>query len=137
MGFEDLAVGDELTETVSEVRGEDTKLLAALLEDPYQPHYDRRRADELGYPGLLNQGPANLAYMLRPIVAELPSPTRVVRFDTRFHEMVFEGETVTAAATVREKQPDSKTVEFDISLTKADGSVAVDGTATARFAERR
>ncbi|WP_458210638.1 MaoC family dehydratase [Haladaptatus sp. NG-SE-30] len=136
MRFEELSTGDELTRTVTDLRGEDMKLIAALLEDPYPPHYDRRRADDLDYPGLLNQGPANLSYMLQPIIAELDVPSNVERFDTRFHEMVFEAETVTATATIREKDPDANTIEFAVDLTKEDGTVAVDGTVTATFSDR-
>jgi len=131
--FEDLTSGDELTRTVDDLRGEDMKLIAALLEDPYPPHYDRRRADDLGFPGLLNQGPANLSYMLQPIIAELDAPTNLESFDARFHEMVFEDETVTATATVHETDWETNTVEFGVALRKEDGTVAVDGTVTATF----
>jgi acyl dehydratase len=136
MRFDDLSVGDELERTVDDLRAADMKLIAALLQDPYPPHFDSRRAEELGYPGLLNQGPANLAYMLQPIVRELDRPSDLARFDTRFHDMVFEDETVTATATVEDKtaaEDDGGVVEFAIELTKENGETAVDGTATARF----
>jgi len=136
MRFDDLSVGDQLEQIVENLRGEDMKLIAALLQDPYPPHYDPHRADELGYPGLLNQGPANLAYMLQPIVRELDGPSNLESFDTRFHDMVFEDETVTATATVEEITPADDgggLVEFAIELTKENGETAVDGMASARF----
>lgn len=136
MRFESLSVGDELEQTVEDLRGEDMKLIAALLQDPYPPHYDPRRAEELGYPGLLNQGPANLAYMLQPVVRQLEAPSHLEGFDTRFHDMVFEGETVTATATVEGKDPDDDgggLVEFSVVLTKENGETAVDGTVSATF----
>lgn len=137
MRFDDLSVGDELVRTVEDLRGDDMKLMAALLQDPYPPHYDPRRAEELGYPGLLNQGPANLAYMLQPIVRELDGPSDLESFDTRFHDMVFEDETVTVTATVEEKTPDGDggVIEFSAVLTKENGETGVDGTVTARFSE--
>lgn len=138
MRFDELAVGDTLEQTVDDLRGADMKLIAALLQDPYPPHFDQRRADELGYPGLLNQGPANLAYMLQPIVRELAAPSDLASFDTRFHNMVFEGEAVTATATVESKTRATDgggVVEFAIELTKENGETAVDGTATARFGD--
>lgn len=137
MRFDDLAVGDELVRTVEDLRGDDMKLIAALLQDPYPPHYDPRRAEELGYPGLLNQGPANLAYMLQPIVRELGAPSDLASFDMRFHDMVFEGETVTATATVEERTPDDDggLVEFSVVLAKENGETGVDGTVTARFSD--
>ena len=137
MRFDDLSVGDELERTVDDLRAADMKLVAALLQDPYPPHFDPRRAEELGYPGLLNQGPANLAYMLQPIVRELDAPSDLASFDTRFHDMVFEDETVTATATVEDKTAaeDGGVVDFAIELTKENGETAVDGTATARFGD--
>jgi acyl dehydratase len=135
MRFDDLSVGDELIRTVENLRGDDMKLVAALLQDPYPPHYDPRRAEELGYPGLLNQGPANLAYMLQPVVRELDAPSDLASFDVRFHDMVFEGETVTVTATVEETTPtdDGWLVEFSVVLAKENGETGVDGTVTARF----
>lgn len=137
MDFDDLSVGDELVRTVEDLRGEDMKLVAALLQDPYPPHYDPRRAEELGYPGLLNQGPSNLAYMLQPVVRELGAPSDLASFDVRFHDMVFEGETVTATATVESKtaSDDGGIVEFGVVLTKENGETAVDGTVTARLGD--
>jgi len=137
MRFDDLSVGDELERTVDDLRAADMKLVAALLQDPYPPHFDPQRAEELGYPGLLNQGPANLAYMLQPLVRELDAPSDLASFDTRFHDMVFEDETVTATATVEGKTAaeDGGVVEFAIELTKENGETAVDGTATARFGD--
>jgi acyl dehydratase len=137
MRFDDLSVGDELVRTVENLRGSDMKLVAALLQDPYPPHYDPRRAEELGYPGLLNQGPSNLAYMLQPIVRELDSPSTLARVDMRFHAMVVEGETVTVTATVEEKTAtdDGGSVEFGVVLTKENGETGVDGTVTAQFSD--
>jgi len=135
MEFDELSVGDQLEpRVVDDVSGEDMKLVAALLQDPYPPHYDPRAAEELGYPGLLNQGPANLSYLLQALVRELASPGDLRSFDVRFHDMVFEGETVTATATVEEKELDDGEgiVTFAVALEKADGTVAVDGSATAR-----
>jgi acyl dehydratase len=136
MQFESISVGDKLEQTIEDLRGEDMKLVAALLQDPYPPHYDPRRAEELGYPGLLNQGPANLAYVLQPIVRQLDAPSDIERFDTRFHDMVFEGETATATATVKKKEPNDDgggLVEFSVTLTKGNDETAVDGTVSAIF----
>ncbi len=138
MRFESLSVGDTFEQTVTDVRGEDTKLIAALLQDPYPPHFDPRHAEELGYPGLLNQGPANLAYMLQPIVRRLDRPSRLEGFETRFHDTVFEGETVTATVTVEEKEPTDDgggVVEFSAVVTKENGETAVDGSVRATFGD--
>lgn len=134
MEFDDLSEGDELPRrTILELSGSDMKLLAAVLQDPYPPHYDERRAEEMGYPGLLNQGPANLSYMLQTVVRQLEAPSDLRSFNVRFDDMVFETETVTATATVADKRVEDgeALVEFEIELGKEDGTVAVVGTATA------
>jgi acyl dehydratase len=139
MDFEDLSPGDKLEpRTVKDLQAEDMKLIAALLQDPYPPHFDRERAEELDYPGLLNQGPANLSYLVQPVVRALDSPSNLRSFDVRFHNMVFEGQTVTATATVVDTQETDGEglVEFDLELQTEDGTVAVNGTATARFSVR-
>jgi hydroxyacyl-ACP dehydratase HTD2-like protein with hotdog domain len=112
------------------------RTVAALLQDPYPPHYDRRRAAELDYPGLLNQGPANVSYILEAIVQELETPTDLHSFETRFYEGAFEDETVTVTATVTETTTagDAHVITFAVELVKPDDTVAVDGTVTAEFA---
>lgn len=136
MQFEDLSAGDELEpRVVEDVRGDDMRLLAAILEDPYPVHFDERAAANQGYPGLLNQGPANCSYLLQSVVRKLESPSDLYGMDLRFHDMVFEGETVTARATVEETRIEDGEgiVDFAVALEKEDGTVAVDGTLTARF----
>ncbi len=134
MQFEHLSPGDEFNvETFENLRGDDMRLLAALLQDPYPPHFNERRAKELGYPDLLNQGPANCSYLVQTVIQKLESPSDLRSFDIRFHDMVFAGETVTATATVDETRTEDSEgiVELSIALEKEDGTVAVDGTATA------
>lgn len=135
--YEDLTIGDELApRVVEDVRGDDMKLIAALLQDPYPPHFDERFADELGYPDLLNQGPVNFSYLLQTVTRHLEKPSDVRSFDMQFRDMVFAGDTVVATATVTEKRTvdGEGLVEFDLALEKeSDGSVAVEGSMTARL----
>ncbi|MFP9191438.1 MaoC family dehydratase [Natrialbaceae archaeon A-CW1-1] len=133
MELDSLDPGDELSPLVVEdLQGSDMKLGAALLQDPYPPHFDKRTAEEMGFPTLLNQGPFNLSYLLQCVLRPVISPTDLESFDVRFHAMVFEGETVTATASVAsvEETNNGQTVTFDLELTREDGTVAVDGTAT-------
>jgi acyl dehydratase len=136
MQFEALSPGDQLGSlTVEDLRGEDMKLMAALLQDPYPPHFDHRRAEELGYPNLLNQGPSNCSFLLQTVVRELESPADLRSFDLRFEDMAFAGDTVTATATVEDTRVEDGTglVELSLVLERADGTDLVTGTATARF----
>lgn len=135
--YDDLALGDELEpRIVEDVRGEDMKLIAALLQDPYPPHYDERFAEELGYPDLLNQGPVNFSYLLQTVARHLEKPSDVRSYDLQFRDMVFAGDTVVATATVADKRTvdGDGLVEFDVALAReSDDSVAVEGTVTARL----
>lgn len=136
MHFDDLSVGDVLEpRTVDSVREEDAKLVAALLEDPYRPHFDERFASDLGYPTLLNQGPINLSYLLQTITRHLERPSDVRSFDMQFRDMVFVGDDVVATATVEEKRvvDGDGIVDFSLALEREDGTVAVEGSVSARF----
>ncbi|WP_265112088.1 MaoC family dehydratase [Halosolutus halophilus] len=134
MTGETLSEGDSIPpKTIDEVRESDTKLLAAILQDPYPPHFNPKRADELGYPDLLHQGPANLSYLLQAVTAALESPTDVRSFDVRYDDMVFVGQTVRATATVEETRVENGegVVTFAVALENDEGDVAVGGTVEA------
>ncbi|WP_435361840.1 MaoC family dehydratase [Haloarchaeobius sp. DFWS5] len=136
MKYEDLSPGDSLPDrTVEDVDATDMKLIAAILQDPYPVHYDPQASSALGFPGRLNQGPANLSYIFQCVYDVLASPGDLRSFESSYHDMVFEDETVTASATVADKRIEDGDglVTFEVTLTKEDGSVAVDGTVTARL----
>lgn len=134
MNYDDLSEGDSLpTRTIENIRREDTKLMAAILQDPYPPHFDSERCDELDFPGLLNQGPANLSYVLQAVYEALESPADVRSVDVRYQEMVFTEQTVHAEAVVEEKRTDGDDgiVTFSVELTTADDDVVMAGTVDA------
>lgn len=135
MHYDDLTAGEELEPRVIDaVRPADIKLIAAVLEDPYRPHFDDRFADDLDYPNLLNQGPVNFAYMLQTVTRHLEKPSDVRSFDVQFKDMVFAGDRVVGHAVVESKRIENGTgiVEFGVSLEKEDGTIAVEGTVTTR-----
>ena len=136
MNYDDLIPGEDIPSVVIDgVRGDDMKLIAALLQDPYPVHFDPKAAEEHGYPDLLNQGPANLSFLLQPVLNACESPTDLRGFDTRYESMVFAGETVEATATVADKRVEEGegVVEFELALKKSNDETTVSGTATARF----
>jgi acyl dehydratase len=136
MNYSDLEAGDEVPPvTIKEIRGEEMKLVTALLQDPYRVHFDPKAAEEHGYPDLLNQGPVNLSFMLQPVLQACESPADLLEFQTRYESMVFAGDTVTATATVTDKRVEGgdALMEFELALTKTDGERTVSGTATVRF----
>ena len=119
--------------TIESIDASDTKLIAALLRDPYKPHFDPQQAAELGYPDLLNQGPANLSYLFQIVFDVIESPADVRSFDVRFQDMVFVGQTVEVTATVEETRVEGGegVVTFAVALEKENGEVAVGGTVEA------
>ncbi|WP_433801851.1 MaoC family dehydratase [Actinomycetospora sp. CA-084318] len=75
------------------VRAEEMKLLALLLRDPNPIHLDPDAAAARGFGrACVNQGPANLAYVLTHVVRSRPG--RLVAFDARFHAPVLAGDVV-------------------------------------------
>lgn len=134
MNYDELSEGDELpSRTIENIRREDTKLMAALLQDPYPPHFDAERCDELDFPGLLNQGPANLSYVLQAVSDVLESPTDLRSVDVRYQEMVFTEQTVRTNSVVREKRTEGErgVVTFDVELVTANDDVVMSGTVEA------
>ena len=134
MNYDDLSEGDSLpTRTIESIRRDDTKLMAALLQDPHPPHFDSERCAELDFPGLLNQGPANLSYVLQPIYEALESPADLRSVDVRYQEMVFTEQTVSAEAVVEEKRIDGGVgvVTFSVELKTAADDVVMAGTVDA------
>lgn len=131
MNYDELSEGDSLpTRTIETIRRDDTKLMAAILQDPYPPHFDSERCDELDFPGLLNQGPANLSYVLQPIYEVIESPSDVRSVDVRYQEMVFTEQTVHAETVVEKKRldDDAGVVTFSVELRTAADDVVMSGT---------
>lgn len=134
MKLDDLSEGDDLpSKTIDEIRPADTKLLAAILEDPYPPHFDPERCAELEFPGLLNQGPANLSYVLQAVFDVLESPTDLRSVDVRYHDMVFTDQTVNTSVTVKDVRTDgdARVADFAVELLTADDEVVMSGTVEA------
>jgi len=95
------------------------KLYAALARDPTPIHWARQPA--------INQGPINVGYIVNMLIA-WTGPASVRDVDVRFTDNVLAGEMVTArgvVSAVREREADC-----EVWLQKADGTRAVQGTAT-------
>jgi acyl dehydratase len=136
MNFENITTGDTVAETsFDDVPAKNMKIVTALMEDPNPIHFDRRATEQMGRPGLVNQGPINMSYLTQAALAVAESPTDLTSLEARFEENVFEGDDVTAVATVDEKYEEDgdEYVDLDLVLEKADGTTAVTGAATIRL----
>ena len=82
------------------VSGEAMQVWARVLDDPNPIHVDREfvRSHGLG-DNLINQGPANLAYLINALTAAFPEAF-LESIDVRFLGNVFAGETVEASGVI-------------------------------------
>lgn len=94
------AIGDDIPTFKIEVTTASIKFFAGVLRDPNPIHLDPAavRAKGLGE-GQINQGPANLAYVINALTAAFPTGA-IESLDIRFVDNVFAGETVEAAGKI-------------------------------------
>lgn len=132
MDYETLSVGDEVARVAfDDVPAADMRLMSALMDDPNPIHFDRRTVEAMGHPGLVTQGTINMGYAVQPALAVAASPAGIESLEFRYQTPVFEGDAVTASATVTDtfRTDAGAFTELDLALEKADGEVAVSGSA--------
>ena len=103
-------------------------IIAKVLRDPNPIHLDPAAAMAAGLgERVVNQGPANMAYVVDTLLAALPG-YQVTDLECSFLNSVRAGDTVDAIGVVRSCTNDS--VVCDATLVLADGSVAMKVSAT-------
>jgi 3-hydroxybutyryl-CoA dehydratase len=115
---------------IESVSAEAMRTLAALLRDPTPIHFAPEVVAEtmgLGH-RVINQGPANLAYVMNALLANAPEG-RIERIEVSFRGNVLDEQHVTAGGTVT--SVDDGAVSVDVQL-DADGTTALQGTAVIR-----
>jgi len=124
-----VAVGDALPPFRRERIDPDAMVVwAEVLHDPNPIHLDRAAVMAAGLGDRrINQGPANLAYIVNMLHAAFPG-ARVGELDVRFMANVFEDDAVTAAGTVTGIDGDA--IACDIWLEVDGRGHALTGTAT-------
>lgn len=112
---------------VESVSAEGMRTIAALLQDPTPIHFAPEIVAELGMGDrVINQGPANLGYVLNALLAAAPD-LRIEHLKVSFLANVLGEDRVTAGATVTEVEGD--TVHCDVRLDVDGGARALQGTA--------
>lgn len=102
------------------VDGQRMKMLALLLDDPNPIHWDADAVRALGLGDRpVNQGPANLAYVMNMLHAALPTH-RLVRLETRFLANVHAGDRVVAGGRVTARRAGE--VDCEVWLDRHDPS---------------
>jgi acyl dehydratase len=101
---------------------------AVFLHDPNPIHLDADvvRARGLG-DRVINQGPANVAYLINMLHAAFPGAT-LAAIESRFIDNVYGGERVVAAGEIAEIDADRVTCA--LTLTAGDDRIVLTGTAT-------
>lgn len=123
-----ISVGDELRPfSIARVDPDAMVIWAGLLHDPNPIHLDRDavRAAGLG-DRRINQGPANLAYIVNMLHAEFPGH-RIGTLDMCYMVNVLEDDTVTARGTVT--AIDGNSVSCEVWLDVEGRGKALAGTA--------
>lgn len=109
----------------------DIRELAQILRDPNPIHLDPAAVAKLGLgERVINQGPANLAYIINMLSAAIPA-ARLVELDARFLANVFAGDTVEAGGKVTsvERTAGGTRIGCEVWLNVASRGAAVAGNA--------
>lgn len=121
--------GDELRPfRIENVSPDAMKAWAIFLADPNPIHLDVEVVKVKGLGDrVINQGPANVAYMMNMLMAAFPGGT-IESMDSRFLDNVYAGDNVTARGAITAVDGNRISCEFTLDV---DGRGAVNsGTAT-------
>jgi 3-hydroxybutyryl-CoA dehydratase len=126
----ELTAGAELEPFVVEsVSAEAMRTIAALLRDPTPIHFAPEVVARLGMGDrVINQGPANLGYVMNALLAAAPAG-RIERVEVRFKANVRAGDRAVAGGVVTELDDAGERVACDVWLDVQDGDRALEGTA--------
>lgn len=117
--------------SIPAVDPEAMKVWAAALRDPNPIHLDRETVAARGLGDRrINQGPANVAYVMNMLMAAFPDH-RIASLDVRYVGNVLEGDAVTAGGVVTDRVDDD--LHCDVWLKIDGGQAAVTGRAVMRI----
>lgn len=102
-----------------------------IMRDTNPIHENVELARRLGFRGLVNQGPANMSYVVNMLVAWAGDPAAIRSLDFRFHDNVVPGDRLTARAEVAGVRHEDGATEVDcrFRLDAEDGRVRLSGDA--------
>jgi acyl dehydratase len=123
------AVGDKASRTRT-VRREDIELFTKLTGDRNPLHYDEAAAARSRFRGLIVQGGVTSGLLNAVVAEDLPGPGSVfLHVDWSFKAPVRPGDEITAEVEVLEARADKPITRLRTTITTADGTVVLDGTA--------
>jgi acyl dehydratase len=123
------APGDTASRT-RRVERRDIELFTELTGDRNPLHYDEAAAARSRFGGVIVQGGVTSGLLNALVAEDLPGPGSVfLHVDWRFTAPVRPGDTITAEVEVLEARQDKPITRLRTTVTRDDGTVALDGTA--------
>jgi acyl dehydratase len=122
-------VGDKASRTRT-VRLEDIALFTDMTGDRNPLHYDEAAAARSRFGGVIVQGGVTSGLLNAVVAEDLPGPGSVfLHVDWNFKAPVRPGDEITAEVEVLEARADKPITRLRTTITTADGTVVLDGTA--------
>ena len=123
------AVG-QTAERSRRIEPEYVELFTEISGDRNPLHYDEAAAESSGFGEIVVQGGVTSAILNAVVAEELPGPGTVfLNVDWDFTAPVRPGDTITGAVTVTDVRDDKPITELETTVTRDDGTVAIEGTA--------
>jgi acyl dehydratase len=123
------APGDTASRT-RRIERRDIELFTELTGDRNPLHYDEAAAARSRFGGVIVQGGVTSGLLNALVAEDLPGPGSVfLHVDWRFTAPVRPGDTITAEVEVLEARQDKPITRLRTTVTRDDGTVALDGTA--------
>jgi len=112
------------------VREQDIELFTELTGDRNPLHYDAEAAAGTRFGGIIVQGGVTSGLLNAVVAEELPGPGTVfLHVDWHFKAPVRPGDEITAEVEVLEARQDKPLTRLRTTITSADGTIVLDGTA--------
>lgn len=112
------------------VTARDIELFTELTGDRNPLHYDEELARRSRFEGLIVQGGVTSGLLNAVVAEDLPGPGSVfLHVDWSFKAQVRPGEEITAEVEVLEAREDKPITRLRTTITNAEGTVVLDGTA--------
>jgi acyl dehydratase len=118
---------------VGEITRDRMVAVMEVMGDLNPIHEDEELARKLGFRGIVNQGPANLAYVVNMLIDRLGVGARQVKLlEFRFHDNVVPGDALIARGEITARRDEGPVTEVDCSfrLDLVGGAPRLSGTAT-------
>jgi len=113
------------------VEVEDIRRFTEMSGDRNPLHYDEAAAKATRFGGIVVQGGVTSAILNAVVAEDLPGPGTVfLQVEWRFTAPVRPGDTITGAVEVLEVREDKPITKLATSVTRDDGTVVLEGTAT-------